>query len=63
MSEKEARDNRSDKAMRQWICHENIKNLRAQFASAHDEAQRAMLSTLIAEQEASLKQLLSTPQA
>jgi hypothetical protein len=63
MSEKEARASRGDRAMQEWICHENIKSLRAQFAAAHDETQRTMLSTLIAEQEASLKQLRSTPQA
>lgn len=61
MSKEEARDDRSDKAMREWICQENIKNLRAQFASADDETRRATLSTLIAEQEENLKQLRSTP--
>lgn len=63
MSREEARNERSDKAMQEWICQENIKNLRAQFASAQDETQRATLSMLIAEQEENLRQLQSMPQS
>lgn len=48
-----------DKELREWICRENIKNLRAQYALTCDEARRKMLLTLLAEQEAQLEQLVS----
>jgi hypothetical protein len=51
----------NDKAMQEWICHENIARLRRQLETTVDERQRATLLELLAEQEANLKRLRSTP--
>jgi Spy/CpxP family protein refolding chaperone len=63
MPKEKALDPPCDKAMQEWICRENIKNLRAQLAETREEARHAMLSALLAEQEANLERLKSTPQA
>ncbi|MGH6818619.1 MAG: hypothetical protein ACREC1_07600 [Methylovirgula sp.] len=47
--------------MQEWICRANIQNFRAQLAEIRDEARRATLSALLAEQEANLDRLKSTP--
>ncbi len=62
MPAKESRGDSSEKAMQEWICRENIKNLRSQLATPRDEGQRAILSALLAEQEANLERLKSTSQ-
>jgi hypothetical protein len=43
--------------LQEWICRENIKNLRAQLAETNDERRRTALSTLLTEQEALLARL------
>lgn len=52
-------DSPRDRSLQEWICQENIKNLRAQLAETNVEKRRATLSSLLAEQEAILAQLRS----
>ncbi len=52
-------DSPRDRSLQEWICRENIKNLRAQLAETNDERRRTKLSTLLAEQEAILTRLRS----
>ena len=46
-----------DAAMDLWLCRQNIERFRAQLAATSDYDQRAVLRTLLAEQEAKLSRL------
>lgn len=44
-----------------WICQKNIERFRSLHSAARDERERTMLSQLLAQEEAKLKQLESAP--
>lgn len=47
----------SDRAMQEWICRENIDNLRGQLARTRDDNQRDILSKLLGEELEKLAKL------
>jgi len=55
------RSRRTD-AMEEWICRQNIERWRSQLATVHDERQRSILLTLLAEEQKRLDQIVA-PQA
>jgi len=48
--------------MEEWICRQNIERWRSQLATVHDEQQRSILLTLLAEEQKRLDQIVA-PQA
>jgi len=47
--------------MEEWICRQNIERWRNQLATVHDDRQRSILLTLLAEEQKKLDQLVSPP--
>ena len=45
--------------MEEWICRQNIERWRSQLATVHDDRQRSILLTLLAEEQKKLEQIVS----